>query len=90
MNSIIGIPDGWVRADTLLPATYDASMVHDILYQFMDKHPLSRREVDWTFYYLMKKSSFLPAPLYLFAVRLLGRVALNLFKKTKQGKELTK
>ncbi len=81
LNRIVGIPDGLIDADTMLPVTHDSSLVHDILYQFLGKHSLSRKEVDYTFYYLMKKAKFLPAPIYFLAVRLFGRLAISVSRK---------
>lgn len=53
---------------------YDASMVHDILYQHLGLHNIPRKTADKMFYELAKLNNFQFAMLYYFAVRLIGGV----------------
>jgi hypothetical protein len=70
---LIGTPEGVVHKDSEKPKTYYASLVHDALYQFLEKElPLDRKQADGAFLRLMKESEFAPATLYWLAVRLFG------------------
>lgn len=70
---LLGTPEGVVHRDTGKPKTYNASLVHDALYQFLrDGLPLTRRHADAFFRRLLEESDFAPAWLYWLAVRLFG------------------
>ena len=47
--SIIGVPDGHVDYRTMKPYTYDASLVHDALYQYLDSVPITKKVIDQLF-----------------------------------------
>lgn len=68
-----GIPDGIVDARTRRPKTYHASLIHDVLYQFLDDGlGVSRAEADRCFLLLMEDTGFRLRGVYYRAVRLLG------------------
>lgn len=70
---LLGTPDGVPNVHTERPKTYYASLLHDVLYQFLDcELPLSRAGADQVFLELMRRDQFLPAPLYYLAVRTFG------------------
>jgi hypothetical protein len=76
---LIGTPDGVVNKKTGKPKTYFASMIHDVLYQFLDAGlPYDRRQADDFFLRLMEESDFLPRRLYWGAVRVLGFFSLRI------------
>ncbi|QUJ66169.1 hypothetical protein KDD30_08135 [Photobacterium sp. GJ3] len=67
---VIGVPDGHVNYRTMRPYTYDASLVHDALYQYLDSVPIARSEIDRLF--LQMLGDFKLRKLYYLAVRLFG------------------
>ena len=67
---ILGIWDGFYDAKTHYPQTYYASLVHDVLCQFFAKHPLSLRDVDLVFLWLLRDNRFFFAVPYYYFVRL--------------------
>ena len=70
---LLGTPEGVTHSETQKSKTYFASMVHDALYQFLDKGlPLTRRQADATFLRLLQEADFAPARLYWLAVRSFG------------------
>lgn len=77
-SNVIGIWDGFTHSKMLKPKTYFASLAHDLLYQLLPKHNLTRKEADLIFYELLKEADFELPNFYYGAVRLFGRVALNL------------
>ena len=82
---LIGTPDGVVYEPTGKPKAYYASLIHDVLYQFLGKNmPYSRRTVDGYFLRLLAESEFRPRWIYWLAVRLLGGVT-KWIKKWKRG-----
>lgn len=92
---VVGTPDGVPNSDTKKPKTYYASLVHDVLYQFLDAGvPLRRSQVDGIFLKIMTEHHFALRRLYYFAVRLFGgfyRVRLLTNKKARPCvKPLTK
>ncbi len=46
---IIGTPDGHVDYRTMEPFTHNASLVHDVLYQYLDTVPVSKEKIDLLF-----------------------------------------
>lgn len=70
----LGTPDGIADAITRKPATYEASLIHDALYQFMDdeRMPFTRGHMDRFFLELMRRRRFLLRHPYYWAVRLAG------------------
>ncbi|MGR3292723.1 MAG: DUF1353 domain-containing protein [Candidatus Scalindua sp.] len=60
-------PPFWQRA-------HHASLIHDVLYQYLDTIPISKRNVDRLFYKMLKESdvSWFIARLYHFGVRYFG------------------
>ncbi|MFA5669432.1 MAG: DUF1353 domain-containing protein [Balneolaceae bacterium] len=71
-NIIVGVWDGPILYATKLPQAYLASLIHDILCQYMGKHAISRKQADQIFYAMLKEVDFLFAPLYYAAVRFFG------------------
>jgi hypothetical protein len=73
---VFGTPDGMPNAKTKKPKAYYASLLHDVLYQFLDaKLPMSRREADRVFLELLTRDGFGPRWIYYFAVRMFGGVS---------------
>lgn len=68
-HNVIGTWDGFTNAETLKPKAYYASLLHDVLCQYVKEHNIPRRLCDYAFYYQLKKDKFLLAPLYFVAVR---------------------
>jgi len=56
-----------------------ASLIHDVLYQYLDNIPISRRDADWLFYYMLKESGVFCVIrwLYLFGVRCFGGIGVK-------------
>ncbi len=76
LDLLIGTPDGVVSKGTGRQKTYFASMIHDVLYQFLDAGmPYNRRQADRFFLQLMRESGFAPRWVYWGAVRVLGFVS---------------
>ena len=73
LDLCLGTPDGVVYEKTGRQKTYYASLVHDVLYQFLRKGtPIKRSQADKCFLLLMGKSEFLWRHVYWIMVRLLG------------------
>lgn len=82
---VFGTPDGVPNAKTKKPKAYYASLLHDVLYQFLDaKLPMSRREADRVFLELLTRDGFGPRWIYYFAVRMFGGVS-RLFARWKRS-----
>lgn len=61
------------------PEIYEATLVHDALYQFLEKGmPLSRKQIDDIFLKMMEKQNFKYAKIYYRAVRLFGGIFVKL------------
>lgn len=61
------------------PETYYPSLVHDALYQFLEKGmTLTRKEIDDLFLKMMQENNFKFAKVYYRAVRLFGGVFVKL------------
>nr|WP_294992167.1 hypothetical protein [uncultured Sediminibacterium sp.] len=67
-----GTPDGRFDKNTTLPITYFSSMFHDVFYQFKAEIPLSRKETDLIFKYMLNRAGFKLAGIYYLFVRLFG------------------
>jgi hypothetical protein len=67
---IIGTPDGHIDYRTMQPFTYHASMVHDVLYQYLDSVPVTKKQIDRLF--LKMLGDFKPRYIYYLFVRLFG------------------
>jgi hypothetical protein len=72
IDLIWGTPDGRLDYRTEKPLTYYASMIHDVIYQFKQELPISRREADILFARIMQESKFMWWWLYGFAVIAFG------------------
>lgn len=73
LDLVLGIPDGVPNEKTRKPKTYYASLVHDVLYQFLDVDlPIDRRGADRAFRDLMRRDAFLLGGVYWAFVRLFG------------------
>ena len=69
----LGISDGPVHKETGLPKAYHASLIHDVLYQFLsDDLPLTRAQADRIFLRLLRERDFAPRWIYYVAVRIFG------------------
>lgn len=87
----IGTPDGIPNLVTQRPKAYYASLIHDVLYQFLDNDlPLSRESADKIFLEILKRDEFAPRWIYYLAVRAFGGLA-HLFarwKRSYQGRKV--
>lgn len=86
---VFGIPDGIPNQDTRRPKAYYASLVHDVLYQFLDDGlPLSRAAADRILLELLTRDCFAPKYVYYFAVRLFGWIfrPLTKWKRSYRGR----
>lgn len=82
---VFGIPDGIPNQVTKKPKAYYASLMHDVLYQFLDANlPLSRAQADAVFLEILTRDHFAPRPIYYAAVRAFGGVA-RLFTRWKRS-----
>jgi hypothetical protein len=82
---VFGIPDGIPNHVTRKPKAYYASLMHDVLYQFLDANlPLSRAQADRVFLEILARDRFAPRPIYYAAVRVFGGVA-RLFTRWKRS-----
>jgi len=69
-----GTPEAVLNNTTLQSRTYYSSLIHDLFYQYSSdvKDIVTRKEVDDTFYALLKRDGFEMAPYYHRAVRMFG------------------
>lgn len=73
LDIVVGTPDGIPNEITRRPKAYYASLVHDVLYQFLDADlPLSRAQADRVFLGLLERDAFAPRWVYYAAVRAFG------------------
>ncbi len=72
LHLVMGTPDGKLDYSTEKPITYYASMLHDAIYQYKDKLPISRAEADKIFLIILKDAGFMWSSLYYRAVVLFG------------------
>ena len=70
---VFGTPDGVPNTQTRKPKAYYASLVHDVLYQFLPVQlPISRADADKIFLELLTRDGFGPRWIYYAAVRIFG------------------
>ena len=82
---VIGTPDGVPNEVTKKPKAYYASLMHDVLYQFLDAGlPLSRAQADNLFLEILTRDRFAPRRIYHVAVRVFGGV-FRLFTRWKRS-----
>jgi hypothetical protein len=82
---VLGTPDGIPNEQTRKPKAYYASLVHDVLYQFLDAHlPIKRAGADRAFFDILERDAFAPRYLYWAAVRVFGGV-FRLFTRWKRS-----
>jgi len=67
---IFGVPDGHIDYRTMRPYAYHASLVHDVLYQYLDSVPIKKRAIDELF--LKMLGDFKLRHIYYLFVRLFG------------------
>lgn len=79
IDLVFGTPEGVVSNVSGVSKTYDASLIHDALYQFAPRYHrrrftkgFKRKEVDLLFYHHMRINDFKLAKIYYLVVRLLG------------------
>ena len=72
-DMLFGIPDGVPNEQTRKPKAYYASLVHDVLYQFLDVDlPITRRGADAAFFDILERHAFTPRYIYWAFVRVFG------------------
>jgi len=82
---LVGVPDGVPSQVTKKPKAYYASLLHDVLYQFLDAGlPLSRAQADRVFLELLTRDRFALRLIYFAAVRALGGL-FRLFTRWKRS-----
>jgi Protein of unknown function (DUF1353) len=70
---VVGVPDGVPNRTTRKPKAYYASLMHDVLYQFLDAgSPVSRAKADKVFLGILARDAFAPGWIYYAAVRVFG------------------
>lgn len=88
---VFGVPDGIPNQITRRPKAYYASLLHDVLYQFLDaKLPLTRAQADKVFLDILTRDSFAPRGIYYAAVRLFGGLSRRImrWKRSYAGKRI--
>ena len=84
---LIGTPDGAPNHQTKKPKTYYASLLHDVLYQFLELNPdVPRPAADRAFLELLTRDEFAPKRVYYIAVRIFGGLS-HLFTRWKRSYE---
>lgn len=82
---VFGTPDGIPNEVTRKPKAYYASLLHDVLYQFLDADlPLTRAQADSVFLEILTRDRFAPRPVYYATVRIFGGV-FRLFTRWKRS-----
>jgi hypothetical protein len=82
---VFGVPDGIPNQHTKKPKAYYASLLHDVLYQFLDAElPLSRAQADRVFLEILTRDHFAPRHIYYGAVRAFGGL-FRRFTRWKRG-----
>ena len=73
-DAVIGTPEGVLNPRTMVSKTYWPSLVHDVFYQFSAdlRSSVRRRDVDRTFFAMLRREHFALARVYWLAVRLGG------------------
>lgn len=86
MDILFGTPEGAVAVKTGLPKTWDASLVHDALCQFLHADlPMSQRQVDHCMLMLLQEREFILSYTYYYAVRLFGWLSKPATNKLRQN-----
>jgi hypothetical protein len=88
---VFGTPDGIPNQVTKKPKAYYASLLHDVLYQFLDAGlPLSRAQADKVFLEILTRDRFAPREVYYVAVRLFGGMfrLLTRWKRSHAGRRV--
>ncbi len=81
---LIGTPDGAPNHDTKKPKTYYASLIHDVLCQFLTLNPdISRVQADKIFLKILERDGFSPRHLYFIAVLIFGRASFWLKRRVR-------
>ncbi len=87
-----GIPDGIPNERTRKPKAYYASLVHDVLYQFLDVDlPIKRRGADAAFFDILERDAFAPRYVYWAFVRVFGGLAHHFtsWKRSYRGRRVS-
>ena len=88
---VLGTPDGVPNNKTKKPKAYYASLIHDVLYQFLDAGlPISRADADRIFLDLLTRDGFGPRWIYFVAVRVFGGIfrLFTRWKRSYRGKKV--
>jgi hypothetical protein len=89
---LIGTPDGIPNERTKKPKTYYASLVHDVLYQFMELNPdVPKAAADKIFLELLTRDGFAPRHIYYAAVSVFGGLShrFTRWKRSYTGKRVS-
>lgn len=86
-GKIFGVWDGFFNHNTKQPDTYYASLVHDVLLQFIGEHPISRKHCDEIFLWIMQRDAFPFAWVYYAFVRLWFLVVRRSLSKLAQWRQ---
>lgn len=87
----LGTPDGVPNIKTKKPKAYYASLIHDVLYQFLDADlPIKRAGADRIFLELLTRDGFGPRWIYFAAVRVFGAISrlFSRWKRSHHGKRV--
>lgn len=76
LDLIVGTPDGAINPNTGKTKTYYGSLVHDVIYQFLDDPQMifDRKDADKIFYESLLANKFFWSYIYYVAVRLFGGI----------------
>ncbi len=88
---VFGIPDGVPNEQTRKPKAYYASLVHDVLYQFLDVDiPIKRPDADEAFFSILERDAFTPRYVYWAFVRVFGGLAHHFtrWKRSYRGRRV--
>ena len=88
---LVGTPDGVPNERTKKPKTYYASLVHDVLYQFLEINPdVPKAAADKIFLELLARDGFAPRYIYYIAVSAFGGLShrFTRWKRSYEGKRV--
>lgn len=91
LDILIGTPDGIPNERTKKPKTYYASLVYDVLYQFLEINPdVPKEKADKIFLDLLSRDGFAPRHLYYFAVSIFGGLGhrFTRWKRSYEGRRI--
>lgn len=92
LDVLLGTPEGAVHYQSGHPKTWDASLVHDALCQFINTDlPLNQRQVDSIMLELLQEREFALSRFYWVGVRLFGWITkptTNKIRGNKNGKRI--